>query len=134
MLNRAASWSHPSRWKSTMAQLHSFNNLVSTLPPAPFVEWGHFLPSRAADIALCVDRLMRFLTIFANKFGATGEIGLDIETALREVLSNAIIRRNREDPCKQVYVICRCSMDGEITICVQDEGQGFDNRSLLDPT
>ena len=39
-----------------------------------------------------------------------------------------------ENPYKQVHLSCRCSMDGEVSIVVRDEGEGFDSRAVPDPT
>jgi serine/threonine-protein kinase RsbW len=58
----------------------------------------------------------------------------DIEMALREALANAIVHGNQEDPHKRVHVTCRCTTDGEVSMTVQDEGQGFDSNAVLDPT
>jgi serine/threonine-protein kinase RsbW len=41
---------------------------------------------------------------------------------------------NDDDPCKSVYVTCRCYMDGEVSITVRDQGRGFDSNAVLDPT
>ena len=59
--------------------------------------------------------------------------GLDIEMALREALANGIVHGNQEDPPKRVYVACRCTTDGEVSIEVQDEGQRFDSNAVADP-
>jgi len=58
----------------------------------------------------------------------------EIELALSEALANAIIHGNQEDPSKRVYVTCRCSRDGDVSITVQDEGQGFKTDTLPNPT
>jgi len=50
----------------------------------------------------------------------------DIETAVREALANAILHGNLENPRKRVYLTCSCTLDGDISITVRDEGQGFD--------
>jgi serine/threonine-protein kinase RsbW len=73
---------------------------------------------------------MRFIARFRNSDGSE----LNIETALREALANAIVHGNQQDSRKCVYVACRCSTDGEVSITVQDEGQGFDADSVSDPT
>ena len=57
-----------------------------------------------------------------------------IEIAIYEALANAVIHGNHEIQEKQVHVACRCSMDGEVLISVRDEGEGFDNRVVPDPT
>jgi serine/threonine-protein kinase RsbW len=60
--------------------------------------------------------------------------GLEIEMALSEALANAMVHGNQEDPHKVVHVACRCTTDGEVSITVQDEGQGFDRNAVPDPT
>ena len=73
---------------------------------------------------------MRFIAKCRNKEDSE----LEIEVALREALANAIVHGNQEDPHKHVYVACRCTADGEVSITVQDEGQGFDSNAVPDPT
>jgi serine/threonine-protein kinase RsbW len=96
----------------------------------PFVELRQILPNRVAIISPFVDQLMRFIARFRKIDGSE----LDIEMALREALANAIVHGNQENPQKRVYVVCRCATDGEVAITVQDEGQGFDTDTVLDPT
>jgi serine/threonine-protein kinase RsbW len=95
-----------------------------------FVELRQSLPSQVAIISPFVDQLMRFIARFR-----TGE-GSELDTAivLREALANAIVHGNQENPCKRVYVTCRCTTDGEVSITIEDEGQGFDCEAILDPT
>jgi serine/threonine-protein kinase RsbW len=95
-----------------------------------FVELRQSLPSQVALISPFVDQLMRFVAKCRNKEDSE----LEIETALREALANAILHGNREDPYKRVYVTCRCTPDGEVSITVRDEGQGFDSNAAADPT
>jgi serine/threonine-protein kinase RsbW len=47
---------------------------------------------------------------------------------------NAIVHGNQEDPHKRVYVRCRCTADGEVSITVEDEGNGFEPDAIPDPT
>jgi serine/threonine-protein kinase RsbW len=95
-----------------------------------FVESQHCLPSQIQAISLFVDRLMRFILHFRNADGSE----IDIEVAVREALTNAVIHGNGENPDKRVYVVCRCYMDGEVSIAVRDQGPGFDSRTVPDPT
>jgi serine/threonine-protein kinase RsbW len=101
-----------------------------TLRSVPFVELRQSLRSEVAIIAPFVEQLMRFVAKCRNKEDSEPEI----ETALGEALANAILHGNQEDPHKRVYVICRCTTDGEVSITVQDEGQGFDSNAVADPT
>ena len=57
----------------------------------------------------------------------------DVEIALREALANAVVHGNHGDSGKHVYVSCRCGT-GEVSIVIRDEGQGFDIRTVPDPT
>ena len=107
---------------------------VSLTSPAfrsvPFVELRQTLPSQIAIISPFVDQLMHFIARFRTSDGSE----LNIETALHEALANAIVHGNQEDPRKLVCVACRCTTDGEVSLTVQDEGQGFDMAAVLDPT
>ena len=112
---------------------------LRTRSSAPYIEFEHRLTSKISAISPFVDRFMRFVNPFMEKFvDANGsepdESILDIELALREALGNAIIHGNREDRTKFVYVTCRCQTDGEVIISVRDEGQGFDPLTTPDPT
>jgi serine/threonine-protein kinase RsbW len=106
-------------------------SLTSTaLGPVPFVELKQALPSRIPMISPVVEQLMCFIGKFRNSDGSE----LDVEMALREALANAIVHGNRQDSRKCVYVTCRCTIDGEVSITVEDGGQGFDPDAVPDPT
>ena len=101
---------------------------------APFVELHQSLASRAADISPFVDQLMRFIKLFMSRLGIARETEEEIEIAVLEALANAVIHGNDENPEKHVHLTCRCSMDGEVSIVVRDEGEGFDSQAVPDPT
>jgi len=105
-----------------------------TPPPAPFVELQQTVASRADAISPFVDQLMRFVKRFTMKVQDGNDPELDIEIAVREALANAIIHGNHGNPHKQVYVTCRCTMDGEVRVTVQDQGDGFVSLAIPDPT
>jgi serine/threonine-protein kinase RsbW len=77
---------------------------------------------------------MRFITLFMRRFRVAKDTEGEIEIAISEALANAVIHGNRENVDKQVDVICRCGMDGEVLIIVRDEGEGFDASAVPDPT
>ena len=112
-----------------MAQTHALG-LARSSRSRPFIELQHSLPSQVAAISPSVALVMRFVAILRKVDGS--EAG--IEMALHEALVNAVVHGNQEDPNKLVEIACRCSMDGEVSITVRDQGQGFDCRAIPDPT
>ena len=94
----------------------------------PFVEVRHSVPSDVGIISPLVAELMQFISRNRN------EDNFEIELALSEALANAIIHGNSEEPHKRVFVSCRCTTDGDVSITVQDEGGGFEIDTAPDPT
>ena len=115
---------------ATRGVLDATNNSNS----APFVELQQSLPSRVTAISPVVERLMRFIRFFIGKAGMARATEEELEIAIQEALANAVVHGNHQNQEKQVHVACRCSMDGEVLISVRDEGEGFDNRAVPDPT
>jgi len=101
-----------------------------SLRPASFVELRNILPSHIDAVSPVVDQLMRFVA----RFRVADDNNVEIELALREALVNAIVHGNQKDPRKRVYVNCRCTTDGEVSIAVEDEGNGFDHDEVPNPT
>jgi len=112
-----------------MVHMQSLNHTPQGFHSAPFVELRQFFPSEIRVISSFVDRLMRFLH-FRPEDGSE----IDIETAVREALANAMVHGNGENPSKRVYVECRCYTDREVSITIRDEGAGFDTSAVPDPT
>lgn len=113
-----------------MVHTQSLSLLPRNAYSVPFVELRQSLPSKVAAISPFNDQLMRFILKFRNADGTE----TDIELALLEALTNAVIHGNSANSSKRVYVICRCYLDGEVSIMVRDEGTGFDSSAVLDPT
>jgi serine/threonine-protein kinase RsbW len=95
-----------------------------------FVELRNTLPTHVDIVSPFVDQMMRFI----SRFRVTDGNNFEIELALREALANAIVHGNQEDPDKRVYVKCRCTADGEVSITVVDQGHGFKSDEVPDPT
>ena len=98
--------------------------------PSGSIHLRYIIPSDVHMVSPFVDRLMRFISglpeVDKNSF--------EIDLALREALVNAIVHGNKRKPHKHVHVKCRFSMDGEISITVEDEGRGFQHNSTPDST
>jgi serine/threonine-protein kinase RsbW len=77
-----------------------------------------------------VDRLR----LWFRKCGCVSEGESDVEIALREVLANAIIHGNRENPLKQVPMVVAAVNLRTSPIGVKDEGRGFDIHTMANPT
>jgi serine/threonine-protein kinase RsbW len=118
-------------WKfRNMAHTQFLDHVPQNFHSAPFVELRQSLPSQVDVISQFVDQLMRFILHFRPADGSE----IDIEAALHEALANAVVHGNGENPCKLVYVECRCYTDGEVSITIRDEGRGFDASTVPDPT
>ena len=113
-----------------MAYAQALSPRAPAFRSVPFVELKQSLPSRTSIISPFVEQVMRFIARFRNGDGSE----LDVEMAVREALANAIVHGNQQDARKSVFVACRCTTDGEVSITVEDEGQGFDADSVVDPT
>ena len=97
---------------------------------ASFIGLRNILPNDIGIVSPFVDQLMRFI----SKFGMADESNYEIELALREALVNAIVHGNQNDPRKCIYVKCRCSLDGDVSLTVEDEGSGFAHDMVPNPT
>ena len=113
-----------------MVHMQSLNHAPQSSHLASFAELRQSFPSQIQIISPCVDRLMRFILHFRPEDGSE----VDIETAVREAVANAMVHGNGENPGKRVYVECRCYTDREVSITVRDEGAGFDTSAVPDPT
>jgi len=93
-------------------------------------ELRNSFPSDLDTVSPLLDQLMQFISRYrpedANNF--------EIELALREALVNAIVHGNQQDPHTHVHITCRCTMDGNVSIRVEDEGKGFEHDAVPDPT
>jgi serine/threonine-protein kinase RsbW len=112
------------------AQTHTFAQLPGTARSGPSVELRQSLASQVEAIEPFTEQLMRFISKFRKLDGS--ETG--IELAVHEALVNAVVHGNQMDPNKRVCVACRCYIDGEVSITIRDQGQGFDSSSIPDPT
>ena len=72
--------------------------------------------------------------LFISKFRGADGNRFGIELALREALVSAVVHGNEKDPRKCVYVRCCFMPDGEVLITVEDEGHGFEDDAVPDPT
>jgi len=112
----------------TQARLGSHDS--ESFNSASFIGLRNILPSNVDIISPFVDQLI----LFISKLRPADEDNYEIELALREALLNAIVHGNQNDPRKRVYVNCRCMSGRDVSITVEDEGDGFDHGAVPDPT
>jgi serine/threonine-protein kinase RsbW len=115
---------------AAMAHTQSLSRLPRNTHSGPSIGLRQSLPGKVAVISPFAEQLMRLI----SKFRSTERTEAVIEMALHEALANAVIHGNGENSCKRIYVECRCDRDGELPITVRDQGRGFDNSAVLDPT
>jgi serine/threonine-protein kinase RsbW len=118
-----------------MARMEALNrrsdlraHLARTSGSGSLLEVDAWIPSEVEAISPLADRLMRLIE------GSHCIIGEehDVELALREALSNAVLHGNRLDAKKLVHVRCRCKVGKGISVIVSDQGQGFDPSAIPD--
>lgn len=84
----------------------------------------------------CIEEAVAVLTRHClSGAAASPKVQFRLQVALSDALANAIVRGNREDAGKQVYVQVDLLPDA-VNIHVTDEGDGFDHASVaeaLDP-
>jgi len=114
-----------------MNERHTLKSLPGISHSGGPVLWVELsIRSVITAISPFVDKLM--LLIKRCRCAKGSEI--DVEVSLREALANAVVHGNHEGPDKHVYVVCRCTPDGEVSIVVRDEGAGFNSAELPNPT
>jgi serine/threonine-protein kinase RsbW len=87
------------------------------------------VPADAKAINPAVERTMEIVREMECANGAEFEI----ETSLREALTNAVIHGCGRDPSKSVHVSVHCEESRGILIVVRDPGCGFDPASVESP-
>ncbi|MBS9523395.1 ATP-binding protein [Litoribacter ruber] len=74
-----------------------------------------------------------FIDNAKEKFHINDDIYGNIMISVTECVSNAIIHGNGNDPKKTVNLELKF-LDSELKFIVEDEGNGFDQNALVDPT
>jgi serine/threonine-protein kinase RsbW len=96
----------------------------------PLVQVKLSIRSAINEISPLIDRLM--LLIKEGNCVVGEEI--NVEIALREAVTNAVLHGNKADPEKRVVIYCEVGLGSGVSVIVRDEGQGFDPANVSDPT
>lgn len=86
-----------------------------------------------ADVKSITPIMKRLMELAAETECFAGK-ELEIETALREALANAIVHGCKNDERQTIQLSVACDEDCEIEIVVRNPGAGFDPKSIPDPT
>jgi serine/threonine-protein kinase RsbW len=113
-----------------MATAHNLGLFSQVSDRGAYAELRQSLSSQIPVISPAIDQTLDFIAKLRKADGSE----IDIEVALGEALANAVVHGNRERFGKQVFVTCRCTRDGQVSITVQDHGQGFDSDMVPDPS
>jgi serine/threonine-protein kinase RsbW len=88
-------------------------------------------------LASCPDsicELEEFVQTISEKYNICPDRYPDILISLTEAVNNAIIHGNCENRSKKVLIAHRYRKQNGLTFEISDEGQGFDYKSIPDPT
>jgi len=89
------------------------------------------IPSQRSLIPGVASAILRNLEDMGYSLSPTERFSIPL--AIDEALLNAIEHGNHDDPGKNVTIVCRIT-EGCLEVTVEDEGEGFDPRSVPDPT
>jgi serine/threonine-protein kinase RsbW len=115
--------------RGTILQHGLKQKITETRHDGPTLYVGLTMRSEIEAISPFVDQLMPLIK--AGHCVPGDEC--DIEIALREALANAVLHGNKQDVRKKVHVSCSISPGKELSIVIQDEGNGFDPAKIPDP-
>lgn len=110
------------------------------MPPSPFPQCEFeqeklilrltvIVPGDVKAISPVVDGVMET----ARQMECAKGKEMEIETALREALANAIRHGCQNDPSKQVECCVACDQERGMLIIVRDPGKGFDPLNIPNP-
>lgn len=86
-----------------------------------------------ADVTSITPIMVQLMELAADTQCFAGK-EMEIETALREALANAIIHGCKNDDRQTVQLSVACDEDCGIEMVVRGPGNGFDPKSIPDPT
>ena len=94
------------------------------------LKFREIVPSRLDLVDEAIDRIMETVRAMPCAQENLEEVNL----ALTEAMSNAVIHGNRGNPNKRVVICGACEGHEKLLLVVTDEGEGFDPAKIPDPT
>ena len=96
---------------------------------APIAQFDLWIPNDTAEARDVQERIIGLME--QNAWPMRECFG--VRLALEEAMVNAIKHGNRMEPDKQVFIACELAAE-EITIVIEDQGEGFKPEDVPDPT
>ena len=93
------------------------------------IRFDETIPARVAAVGPVVERVMAVV----EHAGCVPDKAHDVDLAVREAVTNAVIHGSREDPEKEVHISVSCDVSGDVLVTVRDTGDGFDPTAVADP-
>jgi serine/threonine-protein kinase RsbW len=88
--------------------------------------------SGPADIST-ISPVVEWVMDFMRQIGCAVGKEFEVETSLREALSNAVVHGSKNDPNKIVQFCLACDPERGLLIVVRDQGEGFDPAQIPSP-
>ncbi|MCE3007624.1 MAG: ATP-binding protein [Bacteroidetes bacterium] len=88
------------------------------------------ISSRIEEISLVEDFIEELNQLYNFREDVYGNILITVT----EAVNNAILHGNRNDSSKKIRITCSFLTEYMISFAVEDEGAGFDFKSIKDPT
>ena len=96
---------------------------------APIAQFDLWIPNDTAEARDVQERIIGLME--QNAWPMRECFG--VRLALEEAMVNAIKHGNRMEPDKKVFIACELAAE-EITIVIEDQGEGFKPENVPDPT
>jgi len=115
----------------------AYNASNMTSEPLPSCEFNDDMPmslsfSGPADLST-INPVVKWAMDAVKNMGCAVGREWEVELALREAISNAMIHGCKGDPTKVIQVCMGCDKDKGLLIVVRDQGPGFDPGKVKDP-
>ena len=82
------------------------------------IRFDETIPARVAAVGPVVERVMAVV----EHAGCVPDKAHDVDLAVREAVTNAVIHGSREDPEKEVHISVSCDVSGDVHVTVRDTG------------
>ena len=101
--------------------------------PCPSIETLETTELRFASRVGAINEAAAAVTEFLGRVGVSEDLAFQIDMAVREAVTNAVVHGNKLDETKFIELSLK-TLSGAIEITVHDQGSGFNPNEVPDPT